>query len=189
VASAIGPGFPSHNALKESAHGLCRVKAHSSGFAAQVNRCERPLTSRFVIPCCPLLSPRFRRVAAPARPTQALSCPVGLRRVPDPFSNLCSIAWFGGDLARPGRGPADRGTAGAMRGAAWRRPGNDSRGGRQRRALPPRGRHQDLEPHAARAPAPAGGVPSTPGRLPRPPTDPSCRCLVKPGVDVAAYGP
>jgi plastocyanin len=41
VASAIGPGFPSHNALKESAHGLCRVKAHSSGFAAQVNRSER----------------------------------------------------------------------------------------------------------------------------------------------------
>ena len=49
--------------------GLCRVKAHSSGFAAQVNRSEGPLTSRFVIPCCPLLSPRFRPVAVPARPT------------------------------------------------------------------------------------------------------------------------
>jgi hypothetical protein len=50
----------------------------------------------------PLLSttvPRFRRVAAPARPTQALSGPVGLRSVADPLSNLCSIAWFGGDLA------------------------------------------------------------------------------------------
>jgi hypothetical protein len=69
VASAIGPGFASHNSLNESAHGLCRVKAHSSGFTPQVNRSERPLTSRFVIPCCPLLSPRFRSVAAPARPT------------------------------------------------------------------------------------------------------------------------
>ena len=45
----------------------------------------------------PLLSPRFRRVAAPARPTQALSGHVGLRSVPDPLSNLCSIRWSGGD--------------------------------------------------------------------------------------------
>jgi DNA invertase Pin-like site-specific DNA recombinase len=30
------------------------------GFAAQVNRSERLLTSRFTLPCCPLLSPRFR---------------------------------------------------------------------------------------------------------------------------------
>jgi hypothetical protein len=92
VASAIGPGFPSHNALKESAHGLCRVKAQSSGFVAQVSRSERPLTSRFVIPSCPLLSPRFRRVAAPGRPTQTVRRPVGLRSVPDPLSNCCSIA-------------------------------------------------------------------------------------------------
>ena len=57
--------------------GLCRVKAQSSSFAAQVSRSERPLTSRFVIPCCLLLSPRFRRATAPARPTQALSGPTG----------------------------------------------------------------------------------------------------------------
>jgi hypothetical protein len=55
VASAIGPGFPSHNALKESAHGLCRVKrqtlvgAHagprsSSGDAsARAVRCDLSL--------------------------------------------------------------------------------------------------------------------------------------------------
>jgi hypothetical protein len=40
--------------------GLCRVKAQSSSFAPQAKRREPPLTSRFVIPCCPLLSPRFR---------------------------------------------------------------------------------------------------------------------------------
>jgi hypothetical protein len=56
---------------------LCRVKAQSSDFAPQAERYKPPLTSRFVIPCCPLLSPRFRRVAAPARPTQVLSGPVG----------------------------------------------------------------------------------------------------------------
>jgi len=69
------------------------------------------LTSTFVVSCCLLLSPTFRRVAAPARPTQAVSGPVGLRSVPDPLSNLCSIRSSGGDLARPGLGPADRGAA------------------------------------------------------------------------------
>jgi hypothetical protein len=48
------------------------VRAHSSRFACQLIAANRPLTSRFVIPCCPLLSPRFRRVAAPARPALAL---------------------------------------------------------------------------------------------------------------------
>jgi hypothetical protein len=38
-------------------------------------------------------------------------------------SNRCSIVFLGGDLARPGAGPADRGAAGAVRGAARRRPG------------------------------------------------------------------
>jgi hypothetical protein len=32
-------------------------------------RREMALTSTFVVSCCPLLSPRFRPVAAPARPT------------------------------------------------------------------------------------------------------------------------
>jgi hypothetical protein len=92
------------------------------------------LTSTFVVSCCTLLSRRFRRVAAPARPTQAVSGPtVGLGSVLDSRSNLCSIPWIGGDLARPGPGPADRGTAGAVRGAAWRRPGHRARAGRQGR--------------------------------------------------------
>jgi hypothetical protein len=104
--------------------GLCRVKAHSSRFACQLIAANRPLTPRFVIPCCPLLSPRFRRVAAPARPALALSGSVVLRSVADSSSNVRSITWFGGDLARPGHGPADRGAAGAVRGAAWRRPGH-----------------------------------------------------------------
>jgi hypothetical protein len=128
---------------------FCRVKAQSSGFAAQVNGCKPLLTSIFVVPCCPSLSPRVRRVAAPARPTQALSGPVGLGSVPDSLSNLCSVIWPGGDLARPRLGPADRGAARAVRGAARRRPGHRPQAGRQRRALPPRRRHQHLEPHAA----------------------------------------
>jgi hypothetical protein len=89
------------------------VKAHSSGFAAQVSHSEPPLTSRFVIPCCPLLSPRVRRVAAPARPTQTQNGPVGLRSVADSLSNVCSIAWFSGtwhdpDLGRPIAAPLER---------------------------------------------------------------------------------
>ena len=40
------------------------------------------------------------------------------------FSNLCSIPWVGGDLARPGPGPADRGAVGAVREAARRRLGH-----------------------------------------------------------------
>jgi hypothetical protein len=162
-------------APKTAPCGRRRVKAHSSGFVAQFIAANRPLTSRFAIPSCLLLSPRFRRVAAPARPTQALSGPVGLRSVPDPLSNLCSIRWSSGHLARPGRGPADRSTAGAVRGAARHRPRHRPRAVCQRRAVPPRRRHQDLEPHAARAPAPARGLPAAAGWLPRPPMDPSHR--------------
>jgi hypothetical protein len=92
---------------------------------------------------------QVRQVAAQCGPPQALSGHVGLRSVLDSLSNLCSIVWFGGDLARPGRGPADRGAAGAVRGAARRRPGHRPRAGRHGRAVPPRRRHPDLEPHAA----------------------------------------
>jgi hypothetical protein len=147
------------------------VKAQSRGFASQVDHCERSLTSWFVVSCCPLLSPRFRRVAAPARPTPALSCPVGLRSVAYPLSNLCSIRWSGGDLARPGPGPADRSAAGTVRGAARRRPGHHLCGGRQRRAVCPRRRHQGVEPDAAGTPAPTGGVWPAARRLPRPSTN------------------
>jgi hypothetical protein len=41
----------------------------------------------------------------------------------------------GGDVARPGGGRADRGAAGAVRGAARRRPGNRPRAGRRRRTV------------------------------------------------------
>jgi hypothetical protein len=103
---------------------------------------------------CPWLSGLLRPKCGP----QVVSCPVGLRSVADSLSNLCSIPWFGGYLARPGAGPADRGAAGAVRGAARRRPGQPQRGRGQGRALPPRRRHQDLEPHAAGTPAAATGV-------------------------------
>jgi hypothetical protein len=131
---------------------------------------------------CPWLSGLPR----PQRGPQVVSGPaIGLRSVLDSLSNLCSILWFGGDLARPGPGPADRGAAGAVRGAARRRPGNDSRGGRQRRALSPRRRHQDLEPHAARAPAPARGLRAAARRLPstadgpQPPVHRNSSCPVR----------
>jgi hypothetical protein len=64
---------------------------------------------------------------------------------------------------------------GAMRAAARRRPGHRPRACGQHRALPPRRRHQDLEPDAAGTPAPARGLRPPPRRLPRPPTDPSHR--------------
>jgi hypothetical protein len=126
----------------------------------------------------PLVSsavPQVPPSCGPAAHPKALRCPVGLCSVPDPHSNFCSICWSSGDLARPGCGPADRGAAGAVRGAARRRPGHPPPAGRRGRAVPPRRRHQDLEPHAARAAVPARGVPPTLRRLPRPPTDPSHR--------------
>jgi hypothetical protein len=108
---------------------------------------------------------------APARPTQAPSGPVGLRSAPDPSSNLCSICWFSGDLARVGLGQPARSSAGAVRAAARRRPGHRPQAGRQGRALPPRRRHQDLEPDTAGAPAPSRGVQPAARRLPRPSTN------------------
>ena len=60
---------------------------------------------------------------------------LGVVSIRDAISNLCSILWSCGDLAGSGPGPADRGAAAAVRGAARRRPGNDPGGGRQRRAL------------------------------------------------------
>jgi hypothetical protein len=83
------------------------------------------------------------------------------------------LLWW--DLARPGPGPADRGTAAAVRGAARPRPDHRPRAGHQRRALPAGGRHQGLEPHAAGAAAPAQRLWSGPWRLPRPPPPTSPR--------------
>jgi hypothetical protein len=97
--------------------------------------------------------------------------PVAVGSIPDSAPNISSIDCSGGDLARPGPGPADRGAAGAVRGATRRRPRHRPRGGRQRRALPPRRRHPDLEPDAAGAPAPPRGVRPEARRLPRPSTN------------------
>ncbi len=74
-------------------------------------------------------------------------------------------------MARPGCGPADRGAARPLRGAARRRPGHNPRSGRQHRAVHPGGRHEGLEPDAAGAAAAAGGVRAAAGRLHRPSTD------------------
>jgi hypothetical protein len=65
-------------------------------------------------------------------------------------------------------------------------PEKDLRAGRQRGAVPACRRHQDLEPDAAGATAPARGVRPASGRLPRPPTNSGCRCLVSPAVDADA---
>src|SRR5512133_3663537 len=102
---------------------------------------------------------------------------VGLSSVLESLSNLCSILWVGGDLARPGPGPADRGAAGTMRRATWRRSGHRPQAGHPGRALHPRGRHEGLEPHAAGAPAPARSLRAPPGRLPRPSTHSGRRCV------------
>ena len=56
--------------------------------------------------------------------------------------NWWRCSWLGGSGA----------ATGAVRGAARRRPAHRPQAGRQGRALPPRRQHQDLEPHAARAP-------------------------------------
>jgi hypothetical protein len=97
--------------------------------------------------------------------------PVAVSSIADGISNTRSIACSGGDLARPGSGPADRGAAAAVRGAARRRPGHHPRGGRQGRAVCSRRRDQDLEPDAAGTPAPARSVRPAARRLPRPPTN------------------
>jgi hypothetical protein len=82
--------------------------------------------------------------------------------------------------SRPRAGPADRGTARPVRGAARRRPGRGARAGGQDRAVHPGGWHQDLGPHAVGAAAPAARLRPTPGRLPRPPAEPSRRGIANP---------
>jgi hypothetical protein len=138
----------------------------------------------------PLLSAAVPQVPLSRGPSAAhpgSQPPDGLRSVPDPLSNLCSITWIGGDLARPGSGSADRGAAGAVRGAARRRPGHRPRAGRQARAVHPGRRYQDLEPHAAGTAAPARGVRPASRRLPRPPTDPDRWLAIRASV-LMSYG-
>ena len=67
----------------------CRVKL-APVVAAQVNRSEWPLTSRFVVPCCPRV-PESR--GGQGRPTQALAALSDHAAFPILFSNLCSICW------------------------------------------------------------------------------------------------
>jgi len=62
----------------------------------------------------PLLTSACRCAVPPMCPVH----PAAVSRIPDSFSNLCSLACRSGDLARPGSGPADRGAAGTLRGAA-----------------------------------------------------------------------
>jgi hypothetical protein len=91
-----------------------RVKAHSSGFAAQVNTANRPLTSRFVVSCCPLLSPQIPPSCGPsAAHTGCERSTVALSGVLDSVSNSCSIPCFGGTwhdpaLGRPIAAPLER---------------------------------------------------------------------------------
>jgi hypothetical protein len=60
------------------------------------------------------------------------------------------------------------------------------RGGCQRRALPPRQRHQDLEAHAARPPTPAQRCTAGGGGLPRPSTNQGRRPIGSTTEDLAA---
>jgi hypothetical protein len=125
--------------------------------------------------CCPSAA---RRTEAHRRDNSLLRSPlcpaarpVAVSSIPDAPSNMSSIGCIGGDLARPRPGPADRGAAAAVRAAARHRLGHHPGRGRRRRALPPRRRHQDLEPDAAGTPAPTGGVRPAARRAPRPPTN------------------
>ena len=69
-ASRITPGLTTPclrlvGQLRQPSSDLCRVEARSRGFASQLNRCERPLASTFVVPCCPLLSIAVAGSASP----------------------------------------------------------------------------------------------------------------------------
>jgi hypothetical protein len=93
--------------------GLCCVKAHSSSFAAQVNRCERPMTSTFVFPCCPLLSPTFRRATAPTRPHRLSAALSGYAALSIHSRTCvryagCVGTWHDPDLGRPIAAPLEQ---------------------------------------------------------------------------------
>jgi hypothetical protein len=160
-------------APKTATCGRRRVKAQSSSFVPQVSRSERTLTSRFAIPYCPLLSPRCRRVAAPARPTQGSARP---RRATQRSRSTLELVFD--MLARWGPGTTRTWASRSQR--RWsdarscsHRPGHRPRTRRRHRALSSLGRHRGLEPDAAGTPAPAAGLRPAPGRLPRPATEPT----------------
>jgi hypothetical protein len=148
VASAIGPGFASHNSLNKSARGLCRVKAQSSSFAPQVERCEPPLTSRFVIPCCPQLSPGAAELR-PQRGPPRLNCRSDYAALLIHSRTRVRYAgpagtWHDLDLGRPIAAPLEQ--CAELLGVDLATVGElAAKGG----AVPPRRRHQDLEPDAA----------------------------------------
>jgi hypothetical protein len=113
-----------------------------------------------------LLSPRFRRVAAPARPTHAVGGPrwttqrsrFALELV---FDTL--VRW-GPGTTRTWAGRSRRRWSGARN--CWASTCLPSASWPPRSSLRPRRRHQDLEPSAAGVAAPARGVRPAPGRLP-----------------------
>jgi hypothetical protein len=127
-----------------------------------------PYSGRLLPICCPPPRLTFVSATCSGRLCAPAARPVAVGSIPDYYSNISSIACLGGDLAGPG--PADRSAAAAVRGAARRRPDHHPRSGRQRRTLHLRRQHQDLEPDAAGAPAPARAVRPPARRLPRPPT-------------------
>jgi hypothetical protein len=133
-------------AARDSNPNRCLKRARRPLSRPAAQRRKGPSTRSFPYRDCPLLTHAGRCSVPPM-------CPSGLSgavsRIPDSLSNISSITCHGGDLARPRPGPADRGTAGAVRGPARRRPGHRPGGGRQDRALRPRRRHQGLEPDAA----------------------------------------
>jgi hypothetical protein len=131
-------------------------------------RRKEPSTRSLPLQDCPLLTRAGRALCPQCAPAVH---PVAVGSILDSVPNACSIRCSGGDLARPGPGPADGGAAAAVRGAARRRPGHHLCGGRQRRALCPCRRHQDLEPDATGTPAPTRGIRPTARRLPRPSTN------------------
>jgi hypothetical protein len=167
-----GPGLGGSNRCLKSA------KQAGSGPAARTR--DEPSTRSIPYPDCPLLTRADRCSVPPMCPNIH---PIAVGSIADGISNTRSIACSGGDLARPGPGPADRGAAGAVRGAARRRPGYHRCGGGQRRALPPCRWHQDLEPDAAGRPAPTSGIRPAARWLPRPSTNAAVAHTAKPRPD------
>jgi hypothetical protein len=119
--------------------------------AAGGRRCHRPAAPTIrhasagvvLIPtavgCCPSAARLTEADLGDHNLPRSPQCPAARRvavgSIPDSLPNISSIACLGGDLARPGPEPADRGAAAAVRAAARRRLGHHPGGGCQRRTL------------------------------------------------------
>ena len=99
------------------------MKAQSSSFAPQAKCCEWPLTSRFVIPCCPLLSsavPQGPPSYGPGAAQPALRCPNRLCAALSDYAPLLIHSrtcvryagpvgtWHDLDVGRPMAAPLER---------------------------------------------------------------------------------